>query len=68
MEEGEMGMMSMFLASADYTVIYEFPGKVKSVSGENVLLQDKDRTVVMQRKFGDLLDGSANLAIDVKFK
>lgn len=58
-------MLMMFLASATYKRVYEFPGKVKKC--DNSLGIVEGNTVSMELPLMNMLEGKANLNTNIKF-
>ena len=67
MEEDEnMAMMKMFMAGAEYTTVYHFPGKVKSATNANAQIDGK--TVTIKGDLLEMMEGKADMSTEVKFK
>lgn len=67
MEEDEnMAMMKMFMAGAEYTTVYHFPGKVKSATNPNAKIDGK--TVTIKGDLLEMMEGKADMSTEVKFK
>ncbi len=65
-EDETMAMMKMFMAGAEYTTIYHFPGKVKNATNPNAKVDGK--TVTIKGDLLDILEGKADMSTEVKFK
>ncbi len=66
LNEEEMDMVKMMLASAKYTTKYHFPGKVKSSTIANAKIDGK--TLIKEVDLLDVMEGKANMAGKIKFK
>ena len=65
-EDENMAMMKMFMAGAEYTTVYHFPGKVKSATNPNAKVDGK--TVTIKGDLLDMMEGKADMSTEVKFK
>lgn len=65
-EDENMAMMKMFMAGAEYTTVYHFPGKVKSATNANAQVDGK--TVTIKGDLLEMIEGKADMSTEVKFK
>lgn len=65
-EGGEM--VKMMLSGAEYTTIYNLPGKVKSVSNDDAKISKDGKTVTIKADLLDQMEGEADLSTSIKFK
>lgn len=65
-EDENMAMMKMFMAGAEYTTIYHFPGNVKSATNPNAKIDGK--TVTIKGDLLEMMDGTGDMSTEVKFK
>jgi len=65
-EDETMAMMKMFMAGAEYTTVYHFPGKVKNATNPNAKVDGK--TVTIKGDLLEMLEGKADMSTEVKFK
>ena len=66
MGDEEMGMMKMMLADATYKTIYYLPGKVKSTTMENAVIEGNK--VTLEVPAIQAIEGKAKLEGQIKFK
>ncbi|MEL6674480.1 MAG: hypothetical protein AAFR61_19885 [Bacteroidota bacterium] len=66
--EESMQMMEMMMADATYTVIYNFPGKVKKVSNKGVSWSNGNKTITQKVEMLDMLDDPSVLSNTIKYK
>ena len=69
-EEGEdtMEMMRGMLESSTYTINYNFPKKVKSVSNKNATISADKKTVTVIYPFTDYMDKPDAMSVEVEFE
>jgi len=67
-DDQSMDMARMMMGDAGYTLIYHFPGQVKSMTNERATLSADRKTVRLNANFIDLMDGSYNIGNDIRFK
>ena len=68
LDEEEMEMMKMMMGTASYKVEYVLPGKVKKVSGLNYSISEDGSTVTRSFDFIEILDGKADMGVEVSYK
>ena len=65
-EDESMAMMKMFMAGAEYTTVYHFPGKVKKATNPNAKIDGN--TVTIKGDLLEMMEGKADMSTEVKFK
>lgn len=68
MEEGGDEMMQMMLMGAEYTTIYNLPGKVKKVSNDQAMISEDGKTVTIKGDLLEQMEGKVDLSTSIKFK
>jgi hypothetical protein len=68
LSQEERDMANMVLGNANYTVEYILPGKVKKVEGLGYAISEDGKTVRGQFRLGDLMQGKADLGLNIPYK
>jgi hypothetical protein len=68
-EEGTMGMMSMMMADAKYTISYTFEGRmIKKADAQGGQISNNGRTLTQEVSLIDMMKGESNLGSALKLK
>ena len=67
-DESQKEMAKSMLEGMKYTIIFNFPGKVKSISNKEAKLSDDKKTVTLACSLLDVMDKKVNLGNEVTYK
>ncbi len=67
-EEESMEMAKMMLKDATYTMTYKFPGRVKKMTNKDAIIQEDEKTVVLETSFLDLIEERAEVNNEITYR